>query len=224
MMNSKRTHSSGAKRHPRGVTLIELMIAVAVFTAAFGAIYVVARTTLLNTAFHDAQIAAQEEARRGVQLMVRELRQARGSSLLLQTMPMDQITFEIPSDVDGNGLPVDVGGYLESAGTVTYMRDWNDMNGDGITNNQLVRVYQDTMGWPVDVSVITNDIMPNEDANWDGLLSAGEDTNGSRFLERGVWFERIGNILRITVDVQKRVGSGGTLAWATLTTDVHPRN
>lgn len=224
MMNSRRMQSSGAKRHPPGVTLIELMIAVTLFTAAFGAIYVVARTTLLNTAFHDAQITAQEEARRGVQLMVRELRQARGSSLLLQTMPTDQLTFQVPSDADGNGLPLDVGGYLESVGTVTYTRDWNDLNSDGITGDQLVRVYQDGTGWVADVTVLANDIMANEDADGDGILGAGEDMNASRFLERGVWFERVGNLLRITVDVQKRVGSGRRLVWASLSTDVHPRN
>ena len=223
MVRPRMIQGSGAKTDSLGVTLIEVMIAVTLFTVAFGAIYMVARTTLVNTAFHDAQIAAQEQARRGLQLMVRELRQARGSSLLVQTMPSDQLTFEVPSDADGNGTPLDAGGYLESVGTVTYMRDWNDLNGDGVAADQLVRLYQNGTGSVADVSVITNDIVPNEDVNWDGVLDAGEDTNASRFLERGIWFERTGNLLRITVDVQKRVGSG-RLVWATVRTDVHPRN
>ena len=217
------TEIAAAKKHPLGVTLVELMIAAALFTLAFGAIYMVARATYVNAAFQEGEVAAQDEARRAMQFMVTELRQARGSSLSMQTLPNDQLIFRLPGDADGNGLPVDVSGYLESVGTVEYTRDWQDSNGDGIGATQLVRIERDNMGTATGVTVIANNIMPNEDVNWDGVLSAGEDLNGSRILERGIWFDLAGSVIRVTVDTEKRVGDGGRV-WASITTDIHPRN
>lgn len=223
MMHPKITALASARNNVLGVTLVELMIAAALFTLAFGAIYMVARATYVSAAFQDAEVAAQDEARRAIQFMVTELRQARTSSLSMQTMPNDQLMFRLPGDADGNGLPVDASGYLESVGTVQYTRDWQDSNGDGIAATQLVRIEQDDMGTIMGVTVIANNIMPNEDVNWDGVLSAGEDLNGSRILERGIWFDSIGSVMRVTVDAQKRVGDGGRV-WASITTDIHPRN
>lgn len=219
----KMTELAAAKKHQLGVTLIELMIAAALFTVTFGAMYMVARATYVTAAFQDAEAAAQEEARRALQFMVTELREARRSSLAMQTLPNDQLLFRLPGDADGNGLPLNVSGYLESVGTVEYTRDWQDLNGDGIGPTQLVRVERDNTGTITGVTVLANDIMPNEDANWDGLLGAGEDLNGSRFLERGIWFDSVGSVMRVTVDTQKPVGSGNRV-WASLTTDVFPRN
>jgi len=207
-----------------GVTLVELMIAAALLVVALGTIYTVAQATFASASYHDAEIAAQDEARGALQRMVTELRQARRSSLAMQTFPNDTLTFQIPEDADGNGLPVDVGGFLESAGTITYTRDMNDLNGDGLTATQLVRVYQGGVGGAQNVTVLANDILPNEDANGDGILNPGEDLNGSRILERGVWFESNGPLLRIIVDCQKTVGAGGRRVWATVATNVSPRN
>lgn len=224
-MRELNTMMAGNKaKSSSGVTLIELMIAAALLVVALGTIYTVAQATFASAAYHDAEIAAQDEARGALQRMVTELRQARRSSLAMQTIPNDTLTFQIPEDVDGNGLPVDVGGYLESAGTVTYMRDMNDLNGDGLTATQLVRVYQGGVGGAPTVTVLANDIMPNEDANWDGTLNPGEDLNGSRILERGLWFDSNGPLMRIIVDCQKTVGAGGRLVWATVATNVSHRN
>ena len=223
MANSNIRVAGRANGRSIGVTLVELMIATALLTVAFGTIYTVARATFVNTAFHDAEIAVQEEARRALQLMVTELRQALKSSLSGQTLPNDQLTFEIPGDADGNGLPLDLSGYLESVGTVTYTRDLQDLNGDGITTTQLVRVYRDDTGVVSSVTVVANDIAPNEDVNGNGTLDAGEDLNASRVLERGVWFDLPGSLLRITVDSQKVVGEGRRV-WGTMTANVYPRN
>jgi len=223
MMNVKIMELAGTRKNVLGVTLIEIMIAAALFTLTFGAIYMVARATYVNAAFQDAEVAAQDEARRAILFMVTELRQARRSSFSMQTLPSDQLMFRLPGDADGNGLPLNVSGYLESVGTVTYTRDWQDSNGDGIGATQLVRIERDDMGTVTGVTVIANNIVPNEDVNWDGVLSAGEDLNGSRILERGIWFDTVGSLLRVTVDAQKRVGDGGRV-WASVTTDIYPRN
>jgi len=224
MREFNKTMADSKSKRSRGVTLVELMIAAALFIVASGTIYTVARATFASTAYHDAEIVAQEEARRGLQYMVTELRQARRMSLTMQTLPNDMLTFQIPEDVDGNGLPVDEGGYLESAGTITYTRDFNDMNGDGLTTTQLIRVYQGGAGMGPMVTVLANDIMPNEDVNWDGTLNPGEDLNASRMLERGIWFDSTGSLMRIVVDCQKTVGEGGRRVWATVATNVSPRN
>lgn len=206
-----------------GVTLLEVMIAAALLTVALGTIYVVARATFASTEYHDKEIATQEESRRALQSMVTELRQARRTSLMGSYLPSDQLTFRIPGDADGNGLPLDISGYLESVGTVTYMRDWNDLNADGQTTTQLVRVYRDAAGSVANVTVLANDIMMNEDVNGNGILDPGEDLNASRTLERGIWFDRQGLLLNMTVDSQKIVGQG-RLVWASVATSVYPRN
>jgi len=206
-----------------GMTLVEVMIAAALLVIAFGAVYAVARAAFVNTAFHDAEIAAQEEARRALQSMVTELREARVWSLGAQTLPNDMLTFQIPEDADGNGIPLNVSGYLESVGTVMYTRDLQDLNGDGLTTTQLVRLYQGGIGGGTAVTVLANDIMANEDVNWSGTLDPGEDTNGSGVLERGIWFDRTGSLLRITVDTQKTAGQGARV-WASTIADVHARN
>jgi len=162
MINSGMIQAGVTKRNVLGVTLIELMIAVALFSVTFGAVYVVARTTVDNAAFHEAQLTAQEEARRALRVVLTELRQARGPSLVGQSIPNDQLTFQVPGDADGNGLPLDIGGYLESVGTVTYTRDWTDLNAEGMTSDQLVRVYRDDTGWPTGVTVLANELTPNE--------------------------------------------------------------
>ena len=204
--------------------MVELMIAVSILVIAAMTVETVARVAFNYALFHESALTAQDEARRALQLMVAELRQARRPTLTTQTLPNNSVTFQIPEDADGNGLPVDVGGYLESLGMITYMRDMNDMNGDGLTN-QLIRVYQSGgSGAAANVTVIANDIMPNEDVNWDETLNPGEDSNGSRMLERGIWFDWAGPLLRITVDTQKTVGAEGRLAWSTVTADVCPRN
>jgi len=223
MVNANRIQRGIMKTRSLGVTLIELMVATTILSLTFGGIYMVARASFVNAAFHDAEIAAQEDARRATQFIVTELREAVGSTLAGQTLPNDTLTFQLPGDASGNGIPLNQSGYLETVGTVTYTRDWNDMNGDGLAARQLIRVYQAGGGTPPVITVLANDLMPNEDANWNGILDAGEDVNGSRFLERGVWFDRTGSLLRVTVDTQKRVAEGARV-WASITADVHPRN
>jgi hypothetical protein len=206
-----------------GVTLVELMIAAALLVVAFGTIYVVAQATFASTAFHDTEIAAQDEARSALQSIVTEMREARRTSLLGQTLPGNRLTFRVPGDADANGVPLDISGYLESIGTVTYERDWEDLNGDRETATQLVRVRRDGMGIVTNVAVLANDVMADEDVNGNGILDPGEDLNGSRTLERGIWFERTGSLLSVTVDSQKIAGEGRRV-WASVTASVFPRN
>ncbi len=223
MVNANRIEPGTTRNRSFGVTLIELMVATTILSLTFGGIYMVARAAFVNAAYHDAEIAAQEDARRAVQFMVTELREAIGSSLAGQTLPNDTLTFQLAGDAGGNGIPLNQSGYLETVGTVTYTRDWNDMNGDGIGARQLIRVYQAGGGAAPVVTVLANDIMPNEDVNGNGILDPGEDVNGSRSLERGIWFDRTGSLIRITVDTQKRVAEGYRV-WASISGDVRPRN
>ena len=176
MQRFKIVLKKGTNKPSYGATLVELMIAVSILVIAAMTVDTFARVAFDYASFHESALTTQDEARRALQLMVGELRQARRPTLTMQTLPNDSVTFQIPEDADGNGLPVDVGGYLESLGIITYMRDMNDMNGDGLTN-QLIRVYQSGgSGAAANVTVIANDIMPNEDVNLDGTLNPGEDS------------------------------------------------
>ncbi len=111
-----------------------------------------------------------------------------------------------------------MGGNLELSPVRTLQRDVADLNGDGMRLTQLVRV--DANG----VRVVGNGLAINEDLNNNGVLDGGEDRNENNVLDRGLWFERAGAGIRVTVQSERRAGPRGPLIISTLTEVVSPRN
>jgi len=117
----------------RGFTLIEVMISMAVVLILAAAI---TRVLLVgNSSWHigDAEVQVNQEARRGMSNMVRELRNTRPLSTIIN-VPADgayysTITFKIPSDSDGDGDVIDASGNVEWSDAITY----------SVANNQLWR-------------------------------------------------------------------------------------
>lgn len=201
----------------QGFTLLEVMVSVAILGIVMGMLFALSQTLNRTAIAQDAKITAQDEARQGLELIVNQLRQASSASLV-GPFPGPSITYRVAGDVDGNGSAVDISGVLEVLPARTIRRDTNDINRDRQTVGQLVLVDG------LNVRVLTNGLMPNEDVDASNTLGATEDTNFNRRLDRGIWFERVGQGIRVTIQTQRRVGAQRQFVGTTLTEIVTPRN
>jgi hypothetical protein len=181
-------------------------------------LFVLADNLQRSVAHEEARIETQDNVRGGMQLLMRELRQSGQVSVGWGTLPAETLTYRRAEDLDGNGTPTDVGGYLELGALLTIQRDTADANGDGVTNTQLIITDGAT------ARVVANGLLLNEDANNNGVLDAGEDGNNNGVLERGVWFERVGNSIQITLQAQETPGPRNSPVTSDLIEIVTPRN
>jgi prepilin-type N-terminal cleavage/methylation domain-containing protein len=201
-----------------GLTLIELMIVMAILTSVLGVLFLLSNNLQQSVAFQEARVETQDNVREGMMLLIRELRQSGQTSINWNALPGAILTYRRAEDLDGNGTPTDVGGYLELGPQRTIQRDTADANGDGVTDAQLIVTDGTT------VRVVANGILINEDANNNGLLDAGEDGNFNGVLDRGLWFERVGNSVQITLQAQETPGVRSPVVTSRLVEFVTPRN
>jgi len=199
----------------KGMTLIEVMMAVSILTVVLGALFTMS-TSLTDTAQVQQGLAnAHDQARKGLQIIVKDLRQAANFSFT--HMPAQAILYRVAYDEDGNGTAVDVGGNLELSTPRILFRDYIDLNQDGILQDQLIMIGGNS------IRVLAKNLAPDEDVNFDGVLNPGEDLNGNGRLDHGIWFERSGSGIRVTIDVQWTSRRGRPLI-ASLSEVVVPRN
>jgi len=166
----------------RGFTLLELMVSIAVLTLVTGALYAASMTLTHAATSQEAKTTTIDNAKTGMLLMIRDIRQGDSASVDWGSLPGPVLAYRAATDLDGNGTAVDIGVELELGPTRTLTRDINDLNGDGVTDTQLVLVEAGQ------ARVITNGLLPDEDANQNDVLDAGEDANGNGVLDHGLWF------------------------------------
>ncbi len=130
----------------RGFTLIEMMVAVAIFTIVMGTLLTLSLTFANTAEVQELRITNNDEARRMFLGITPLLRQASRRSINWDQLPGDSITFQIATDLDGNGFATSVAGRIELTGQMTIQRDRDDVNGDGFTLSQLV--FIDDTGTP----------------------------------------------------------------------------
>lgn len=203
-------------RRTCGFTLLEMMVSVSIVVVVVGILSGMAIGLGDTARVQEIKGNAGDQARRGMLYIIRDLRQADGSSVT--GVPGDVITYRVAADVEPwNGTAVDVSGNLELGPLITAGRDVNDLNGDGLTATQFV--WSDG----VNQRVFSNNLLPNEDGNNNGILDSGEDLNGNGMLERGLWFQRNGNLIEVTIQTggQTRRGRMITFNFNEL---VRPRN
>ncbi|MFC1624253.1 type II secretion system protein J [Candidatus Omnitrophota bacterium] len=90
----------------KGLTLIETIIVVALFTIIFAAIFKTLRIARVSWNSSGSQLKVQQETRRGLGTMIRELRQAQLSTIA--GVPADgadynSVTFKIPVSISETG-------------------------------------------------------------------------------------------------------------------------
>jgi prepilin-type N-terminal cleavage/methylation domain-containing protein len=205
-------------RRNEGLTLTELMIVMAILSSVLGILFVLSDNLARTVAFQNARVETQDNVRESMQLLMRELRQSGQVSINWASLPSATLTYRRADDVDGNGTPTDVGGYLELGPQLTIQRDTADANGDGVTDTQLIITDGTT------VRVVANGLLVNEDLNDNGALDGGEDGNNNGVLERGVWFVRVGNAVQITLQAQESPGPRSPVVTSELVEIVTPRN
>ena len=133
---------------------------------------------------------------------VRDLRQAARRSIDWGALPAAQISYRVAVDLDGNGLAVDQGGALELSPVRTLRRDTDDLNGDGLTDAQLVWIEGD------EVRVLANNLIPP----------------GAQGNPQGLWFEQAGLGLRVTLRTEHTSGPRDAPVRVVLTEAITPRN
>ncbi|MCP4639894.1 MAG: prepilin-type N-terminal cleavage/methylation domain-containing protein [bacterium] len=201
-----------------GFTLLEVMVSAAIMTIALGIMFGLARNLAQSAQVQDTKVVTADEARTAMMFLAKEVRQAAVTSINWTDLPGPVLTYQVATDRDGNGYAVDMSGNLELSVPRTVGRDSEDVNDDGQTANQLVRTAGTTF------LVISNGVLIDEDANDNGGVDLGEDANLNGVLDRGLWFERAGDGVRITIQTQHRSSVDGPLITSTLIETVMPRN
>lgn len=136
----RKSASRTIRANPRykGFTLIETMIVLLIFSIILGAIFSTMTIGKLSWYSGDAQVEVQQETRKGLSRMSKELRQSRSS--VIQGVPPDgeyhnTIIFKIPEDIDGDGDTIDNSGNIEWSNDITYSLG-------GLNNRQLLRTEE----------------------------------------------------------------------------------
>ena len=190
-----------------GFTLIEVMIAIGVLSLVMGAIFLLSTSTRDAALAQEAKLNAQDQVRNAMMQVVRELRQSASASINWNDLPGPAISYRVPMDIDGNGVPVDSAGNLELSPIRTISRDTQDLNNDGVTDTQLVLAHDGDFA-----RVLGNQLLIDRDVTGDGQL------------ERGLWFERSGAGVRVTIRAEIPAGPDGLRMLSQLQETVFPRN
>lgn len=155
----------------RGFTLQEVMISVSLLTIIMGSAYSLHSATIRFGADITVRTGISEEASRVMLSLSRIIPCAVRGSLKLSAP--------------------DVLEFVTTEGPCRLGADTQDVNGDGLRDAQLIYQY------PGGVSVISSQLLPNEDANGNGTLDAGEDVRLNAALDRGVLFALEGDAVRL---------------------------
>lgn len=195
----------------RGVTLIELMMAMSILTVVMGVLFTLSISIGDTAKLQDVKVVNNDEARRALQAVVPRLRQAQFSSVNTGEMPGDVLRFQMPADLDGNGTAVNISGDLELGNPVTIQRDVDDANEDGVTDTQLVMISGDT------VTVLANQLSPDPRPAPVQVGEIAPENNA------GFWVEQQNGGILLTIRTQGE-SRRGTLIRQQFTELVDPRN
>jgi prepilin-type N-terminal cleavage/methylation domain-containing protein len=126
-----------AARNSHGLSLIEVMISIAIVTIIGGYLAYFLFIGAATWRSGDAEIQANQESRRGMMSMVKELRQAQdgnlrttSDALYLDNTTYNNIKFIVISDTDSDGDTVNSSGGLEWSTPISYY----------ISGTQLIRL------------------------------------------------------------------------------------
>jgi type II secretory pathway pseudopilin PulG len=207
------------RRGNSGMTLLEVTMAVAILTIVTGALLAIGLSIGDTARVQEIKVITNDEARRALQQIIPELRQAAKNSINWTQLPGQSITYRIATDLDGNGTAVNTMKQIELGAPRTIQRDLNDVNGDGLTDTQLVLLSGGMV-----IRVLANDLAPeNEQLGPGGVFGPAQDLNGNGRLDRGFWVRPRDGGLEISVQAQEVTRRNQSLS-TMLTEFVVPRN
>ena len=196
----------------RGFTLLEVTVSVAILMVVIAFLYMLSASLSSAALIQEGKTFTQDQVRNAMQVITTDLRQASSTSVNWATLPGATLTYQPAADIDGNGTAVDSGGFLEVDGVHTVQRDATDPT-------RVVLIQPDGTS-----QVIATNVLPNEDVNGNGTLESAEDTNNNNALDRGLWFQAVGQTVQITIQAQRRTGSPPRPILSSLIEFVEPRN
>lgn len=167
------------KEQRAGMTLVEVLVAVSIFTIVMAALYTMSYSFGDTAEVQFALSTNMDDTRLVLQEAVSELRQAARQSINMSNLPGNEIRYRIPVDLDGNGTAVNVSGRVELGPERILKLDTDDLTGDGITRTQLILI--DT-GLPAgeQVRVLANYLNDGtETTDAAGVFGPANDTNGN---------------------------------------------
>lgn len=193
----------------RGFTLLEMMMAVAIFSMVMGTLFTLSLTFANSAEIQELRITNNDEARRMFLALTPLLRQASRRSINWDELPGDRISFQIAADNDGNGFAINATGDVELTGQAAIERDRTDANDDGITMPQLVYIDDDG-----NVRVLAN-----------GLQDAPVPSGATGGIPDGVgfWVEPQGDGVLVTVRTEGTTRRGRVFT-TTVSEFILPRN
>ncbi|MCZ6602075.1 MAG: hypothetical protein O6952_03635 [Planctomycetota bacterium] len=126
--------------------MIEMVIVMFIFTAAGALIFQVVQALMTSYRTGETKIQVEENLRRGMTSLLRELRQAQQATLELKLAGVivpttgDELKFVVPVDLDGNGTVLDdVTGDVEYSAPITFKVNGSyqlvreqDLNGNAV--------------------------------------------------------------------------------------------
>ncbi|MBU3933383.1 MAG: prepilin-type N-terminal cleavage/methylation domain-containing protein [Candidatus Omnitrophica bacterium] len=199
----------------RGFTLVELMVVIFIFSIIMAATFGVLSTGRQSWHTGSTQVELQQETRRAMDRMVRELRES-GSTHISIPVGGGSITFQVPIDEDIIDTTVDddvldVNGNIEWGAGGNLGRSIQYLLG-GLNNRQLLRRVLN--GYPIGVQVGADVILANN------IRSDSPPPNALMFVGSPA-----GNpiVISIEVSAQKDAVPGRTMQ-STLNSQVTLRN
>ena len=190
----------------RGMTMLEVMFAVSIFTIVMAVIFGMGIGFGDTAEVEFLKATATDEARRAMQSLIPDLRQAVRSSINWAELPGEVLMYSVAEDLDGNGTAVDQSGRLEVSAPRLVSRDTEDANGDLLSVAQLIVTQGET------VRVLANNLSPDAEApDAEGNFGTTEDTNNNGRLDQGIWFEPWERGLRVTIQTQGTTRRGHVL-------------
>lgn len=200
------------------MTLLEVMMAVSILTVVMGAMFAISLSIGDTARVQEAQVVTNDQVRRGLETVVRDLRNAARGSINWANLPGEVITYRVAMDLDGNGTAVNSTGGIELSASRTICRDLEDANHDGVTDTQLVLISGEVV-W-----VLASDLVPvTESTDASGVFGPAQDFNSNGRLDRGFWVEPRDNGLVVSLNAQGRSRRGHAIV-AALREFVIPRN
>lgn len=157
------------ERTNSGLSLIEVMISIAIIVIIGGALahFLVTGGSAWRTG--DAEIQANQEARKGMMSMVKELRQAEegnirttNDALYSDNVLYNNIKFVIISDTDGDGDTVSAGGTLEWSAPISYYVAGNQLLRQ--SNGEIKVLANNVIGVQFMMLVVTDPVNPMQES------------------------------------------------------------
>ncbi len=211
--------------YKRGMTLLEMMFATAIFTMVMACILSVAVVFGDTSEVYRIQSENNDQLRQAMDFIVKDLHQASRASINWTALPGRVLTYSVPTDLDGNGVPVSNTFTAELSPARTIRRDMYDVNGDGRTATQLV--------WIRPGNARPNQVLANgltelaETPAADGTFGPTQDTNKNGRLDNGIWFESANGGIRVTLETEGKTRKTGGKTGSILTQyqeTIIPRN